>query len=492
LELEQEQLLDRLTESVSIYDREARLRYINPAGASLVQRPAPELLGHRMWELVPESEEQTRFRAALLGVLAGEPRKTLVSFVAAVKRWFEVDVYPYPDGALVVARDVTDRKLADDRAAEAHRLEALGRLAGGVAHDFNNLLSVILGTTELLMQQETDEGKRAELAEVVGAAERAVLVTRQLLAFGRRQRLAPQVVNLSAHVEQMERVLRRILGEDIELELELATSIGAVRVDAAQIEQVVLNLVTNARDAMARGGRVTIATADETVPPRARVHDAVPAGRYATLRVSDTGDGMSDAVRARAFEPFFTTKRIGRGTGLGLATVHGIVEQSGGHIRIDSQIGRGTTFMVYLPSVDDEPMAPDARASGDTHRYAGTETILVVEDDAQMRQYVRRALRQHGYTVLQADNGGAALLILEQHPAPVHLLLADVVMARMTGPQLATRLRAVRPELPALFMSGYPAERVAEAGGLSERDGFVPKPFGPEELLRAVREALDR
>jgi signal transduction histidine kinase/CheY-like chemotaxis protein len=492
LELEQHHLLDRLTESVSIYDGEARLRYINAVGARLYQLPPAEILGRRSWDLVPHSDEQMRFRAALLSVLAGEPRKTLVSWVAAVGRWFEVDIYPFPEGALVIARDVTDRKLADERAAETHRLEALGRLAGGVAHDFNNLLSVILGTTELLMQHEPDESKRGELSEIVGAAERAVLVTRQLLAFGRRQRLAPQVVNLSAHVQQMERVLCRILGEDIELELELAASIGSVRVDAGQIEQVVLNLVTNARDAMPRGGRVTIATADETVPAPSLVRDAIPAGRYATLRVSDTGDGMTEAVRARVFEPFFTTKRFGRGTGLGLATVHGIVEQSSGHIRVESQIGRGTRFTVYLPSVDDEPSAVEPRPSGDPHRFSGTETVLLVEDDAQMRQYVRRALRQHGYSVLEAENGGAALLILEQHPGPVHLLVADVVMARMTGPQLAARLRAVRPELPALFMSGYPTERIDEAGRLGERDAFIPKPFGPEELLRAVRESLDR
>ncbi|HEX4445935.1 MAG TPA: PAS domain-containing protein, partial [Polyangiaceae bacterium] len=482
--LDVEGLLDRLTESVSVYDTDARIRYINAAGALAFEMPAAHLLGKHPWA-VSGSVDVSPFQTALRAVAQGGDTRTVLTLAPGVERWYECDLYPLPDGALVVARDITERRAAaerlqqseaslraiveyapeaivlldavtqrllvvnaaaerlfgldrdalmektlvelspsaqpdgaasgarlrvlfdetlagdkpefewtlrnargsdvpcevrllrlpqDDRLivrgsisdisarkrlqeqlAQSQRLEAIGRLAGGVAHDFNNMMTVVIGTAEVLLRRlgPTDP-MRSDLGDIVGAAERAALVTRQLLAFGRRQRLAPLLVDLSAHVEHMNRVMQRVIGEDIELELELGRPLGAVRVDAGQIEQVLLNLVVNARDAMPGGGRLTIQTANVTLDGEyQRIPNGVPPGRYVMLAVSDTGEGISEGIRAHIFEPFFTTKELGRGTGLGLATVHGIVEQSGGHIRVYSEPGAGTTFKVYLPRVDE-------------------------------------------------------------------------------------------------------------------------------------------
>jgi PAS domain S-box-containing protein len=361
LELRSDDLLDRLTESVTAYDRDGRLRYINAAGARLFSRPASDLLGRQLREVAPVDPDSP-FQRGLREVLDGGPGRTVVRFAKSLQRWFEIDIHPIPEGALVIARDVTERTLAEEQRkqmqeqlAQAQRLEAIGRLAGGVAHDFNNILAVILGTAEVLLRRlSSDHPIRTELADIVGAAERATLVTRQLLAFGRKQRLAPHLVDLGDHVEHMSRMLQRLLGNEIQLELELARPTGRVRVDPGQIEQVVLNLVVNARDAMPGGGRVSIGTIEVTLPGgHHRADESVPPGRYVVLSVTDTGTGMTEAIQSHIFEPFFTTKELGRGTGLGLSTVHGIVEQSGGCIRVASESGTGTTFRVYLPRVDD-------------------------------------------------------------------------------------------------------------------------------------------
>ncbi len=538
-ELDRDELFDRLTESVSVYDREARLRYINAAGARLFARPRSELLGERPWDLVPPGPV-TPFRTGLLAVLAGGEKRTIVTFVPAFQRWFECDIHPLPEGALSVARDITQPKLAEeklrqsearframieyapeaiviydistrsftvanaaaerlsglprdqllkkgllelsahkqpdgtsgpeaearfrgyiqealtggtpefewlirnargqeipcevrllllpqddrrlirgsvtdisarkrlqDQLAQSQRLEAIGRLAGGVAHDFNNMMTVVLGTAEALMARlAPGDSMRAELADITGAAERATLVTRQLLAFGRRQRLAPLLIDLSAHIEHLNRVLQRVLGEDIELSLNLSRPLGVVRADVGQIEQVVLNLVVNARDAMPRGGRVTLQTANVTLNEECEpVHEGVPPGRYVMLSVTDTGEGMSDAIRAHIFEPFFTTKELGRGTGLGLATVHGVVEQSGGHIRVYSAPGKGSTFKVYLPRIDGAEAQLSEPPPSAGSRYAGRETVLLVEDEASVRHYVRKALQRGLYGARREQRG---------------------------------------------------------------------------------------
>jgi PAS domain S-box-containing protein len=486
-------LLDRLTESVTVYDREGRLRYINAAGARWFSLPLEDLIGHRPWDLVA-SPPTSAFRDALRNVLSGGPKQTIESLAQGIGRWFESDVHPYGDGALVVARDVTERKLAEDRRARTQRLEAMGRLAGGVAHDFNNLLGVILGTTELLMDRlPADHPDRTELAEIAGAASRAAMITRQLLAFGRAQALTPQVISLADVVEGMRRVLLRILGVDIELALELHQECGSVRVDPGQMEQVLLNLAVNARDAMPTGGRFTVEAKSLTIPPAPTDvdDDGLAPGRYVKLTVRDTGTGMTEEVQRQLFEPFFTTKEVGHGTGLGLATVHGIVEQSGGTIRVRSQLGEGTAFHIYLPREADSPARTTDSTIPPSPLLSGSETILVVEDDPATRQYVQRLLRQYGYTVLEAQNGGEALLIVEQHAGPLHLLVADVVMPRMSGPQLAARLRSVRAHLQACFISGYGTDRL-DASGLGPKDALVSKPFRPRELLAAVRRVLDR
>ena len=490
------ELLDRLTECVAAYDSEGRFIYVNAATARIFGRAPADLLGQRPWDLM-YTPPTTPFRKALDAVLRGGAGRTIISHYRAFQRWLEIEVHPFHQGALVVTRDISDRQRLQDQLVQSQRLEAIGRLAGGIAHDFNNLLTIILGSAEMLLAKASlADTIRIGVTDIIGAAERASLVTRQLLAFGRAQRLAPDLVDLSAQVEGMERLLRRVLGEDIDVVMDLRRPLGLVRVDAGQIEQVVLNLVVNARDAMPRGGRLEVKTSTVSERPgiAGALAGAVPeaAGGYVVLSVTDTGVGIPEEVRDRIFEPFFTTKELGRGSGLGLATVHGIVEQSGGHIEVRSEPGAGTTFAVYLPLVQEvaDESPPSARAPAE--RFSGTETVLLVEDDDDVRKYVREALLRAHYTVLDARNGGEALLILEQHPSPVHLLLTDVILPRMTGIQLASRLRAIQPAIRVVFMSGYAEDRILDQGGLDVREALVTKPIRSQELLRAVRTVLDR
>ena len=490
------ELLDRLTECVAAYDLEGRFIYANAATAQLFGRPRAELLGQRPWDLM-YTPPTTPFREALDAVLRGGAGRTITSHYRVFQRWFEIEVHPFHQGALVVTRDISERQRLQDQLIQSQRLEAIGRLAGGIAHDFNNLLTIILGSAEMLLAKASlTDVIRIGVTDIIGAAERASLVTRQLLAFGRAQRLAPGLVDLSAQVEGMERLLRRVLGEDIDVVMDLRRPLGLVRVDAGQIEQVVLNLVVNAREAMPRGGRLEVKTATANERPgiaNGLAHDGPEAPHeYVVLAVSDTGVGMPEEVRARIFEPFFTTKELGRGSGLGLATVHGIVEQSGGHIEVRSEPGAGSTFAVYLPRVQGVADETPASVRAPPGRYSGTETVLLVEDDDGVRKYVREALQQAHYTVLDARNGGEALLILEQHAGPVHLLLTDIILPRMTGIQLASRLRAIQPAIRVVFMSGYAEDRILDQGGLDMREALVTKPIRSQELLRAVRTVLDR
>jgi CheY-like chemotaxis protein len=382
-------------------------------------------------------------------------------------------------------------------------MEAVGLLAGGIAHDFNNLLSVIVGYAALDLELlEPESPLRGDLSEVLKAADRASELTRQLLAFSRQQVLLPRVLDVNQVVAELERMLRRTLGDDVQLTLQQAPELGAVRADRGQLEQVIVNLAVNARDAMPTGGTLTIETANvELGPGNDGAHaDAAP-GAYTLIAVSDSGHGMDEATRARVFDPFFTTKDLGKGTGLGLSTVWGIVTQSGGHVAVQSAPGAGTTFRVYLPRVDGattdvaEPetrFAPGRAAQGLTAAAGldGSETVLVVEDEEQVRTLVRTTLRRHGYTVLEAQNGGEAFLICEQHRARIDLLLTDVMMPRMNGPELAQRLLAMRPELRVLFTSGYAENWFEQRAELDADVAFLPKPFTPDALLLKVREAL--
>jgi nitrogen-specific signal transduction histidine kinase/CheY-like chemotaxis protein len=376
---------------------------------------------------------------------------------------------------------------------QAQKMEAVGRLAGGMAHDFNNILTVIRGYSELVLGRPgLTDAMRKDMEEVKKAADRATGLTRQLLAFSRRQFIAAKVLDLNALVANMDGMLRRLIGEDIiELSAELDASAGAIKADPGQVEQVIMNLVVNARDAMPKGGRLTIETRNVTIGKEASL-DAVGVapGSYVLLAVRDTGHGMDAETRSHLFEPFFTTKEKGKGTGLGLSTVYGIVKQSGGSIIVESAPGRGTTFRIYFPRVEQEaPRQTEAVEAIDPAH--GRETILLVEDEPSVRGLVQETLRLHGYSVLEARHGIEALLASARYGGTIHLLLTDVVMPQMSGPEVAEKILTVRPEIKVLYMSGYPDHPVFEQGGVSRQTGFLPKPFSPHVLAQKVREVLD-
>jgi two-component system, cell cycle sensor histidine kinase and response regulator CckA len=384
---------------------------------------------------------------------------------------------------------------SEGRLRQAQKMEAIGSVAGGVAHDFNNLLSVILSYSEmLLMDLKPGDPMRADLEEINRAGKRAVDLTRQLLAFSRRQVLEPRVVNLNDIFAGMEKMLRRLLGEDVELTALTAPSLGRVLLDPGQMEQVIMNLAVNARDAMPKGGKLRIETSDVLLSAKdAAEHGGAKPGPHVMLAVTDTGTGMDPATLARIFEPFFTTKAVGHGTGLGLSTVFGIVKQSGGAIWAQSEPGKGATFWTCFPVAGPElaGVAPERPSHFPERRtLRGSETILVVEDEERVRSLACTILRRYGYEVLEAQSGGDALIACEQHKAPIALLLADVVMPRMSGPQLAARLVSLRPEMKVLLMSGYTNGAPSLHGLEDSVTGFLQKPITPEVLARSVREVL--
>jgi PAS domain S-box-containing protein len=392
--------------------------------------------------------------------------------------------------ALVLAHDVTERRRLEDRLTQAEKMEAIGRLAGGVAHDFNNLLTVISGYAEILLAR-TDLQGRDQIGEIAHAAEQASALTRQLLAFSRRQVLHPSVLDVNEIVAGMEPMVRRIIGDDVRVGVRLAPSLAPVEADRAQLERVILNLAANARDAMPDGGQLTIETADvELDEDYTSSHGDGAAGPNVLLAVSDTGVGMSEEVQRHLFEPFFTTKSPGAGTGLGLATVFGVVKQSGGSIYVYSEEGRGTTFKIYLPAANPEP---DELAPGMTDVAAdrGTETIMVVEDDVRVRDLVRLMLGSKGYEVIAAADADEATRLCEERRGSVDLLLTDVIMPGVNGRVLAERLAAISPAMRILFMSGYSDEAVYRHGEIRPNAAFIEKPFTDRTLARKVREVLD-
>ncbi len=389
---------------------------------------------------------------------------------------------------LAVVRDVTRRKQLEAQLRQSQKMEAIGQLAGGVAHDFNNLLTVITGYSNLLLYRIDDEEIRQDIEQIRKAGDRAAALTRQLLAFSRKQVLQPKILDLNVVVTDMEKMLRRLIGEDIELDTNLTQPLERIKADPGQVEQVIMNLAVNARDAMPDGGKLTIQTAGVQWHPPS--HIKMEPGRYVLLTVSDTGMGMDDQTQARIFEPFFTTKEAGKGTGLGLATVYGIVTQSGGTIQVDSQPGNGTTFKVYLPHVEVWREESDSNTAPDSVEN-GSETVLLVEDETGVRSLARDILQRNGYNVLEAQNGKEALQIVQQHTAPIDLLLTDVIMPHMNGYDLARQLSNLRPAAKVVYISGYANKALNRNGGEEAGENFLQKPFTPNVLAHKIRSTLD-
>ena len=391
----------------------------------------------------------------------------------------------------VIVEDITEKRNLEAQFRQAHKMEALGLLAGGISHDFNNLLSVILANSELLLEKMESDGQRHHGEEIIKATQRASQLTQQLLAFSRKQVIYPAVLNLNAVVYDVSKILQRLIGEDVQIVTQLETGLGAVRADRGQIEQILMNLATNARDAMPNGGKFTVLTENARLGPEDVARNSyVQPGQYVRLSASDTGTGMTEEARAHIFEPFFTTKAQGRGTGLGLATIYGIVKQSGGYIWATSAPGAGTTFDIYLPRIDEKP-APSVSSLQETRgNYPrGTETILVLEDEEALRQVTCEFLAASGYNVLQAGRGDSALDVAAQYREAIPLIVSDVVLPDMNGPAIVVKIQALHPEAKVLYVSGYTQVPLAQRL-IAEGAVLLPKPFLRKDLLKRVDETL--
>ena len=487
---------------VALHDRRFRIVRANPMLAAFVGRGPADIIGHTFHDLIPDQAgalEELFARVTTSGIAAMNVEMSghIAAGPEGQRHWL-ASVFPLggtaPGGECVglTIVDTTERKALEGQLLQAQKMEAVGRLAGGIAHDFNNMLTAVMSYSDLLLQDlAATDPRREDVAEIASAARRAAALTRQLLAFSRQQVLQAWPLDLNATVVEIEKMLGRLIGADVRVVTHLEPHLGIVKADPGQIEQVLMNLAVNARDAMVNGGTLTIETANATLDDAyARAHPATAPGDYVMLSVSDTGSGMSPQVQARIFEPFFTTKERGKGTGLGLSTVYGIVKQSGGNIRVYSEPGRGTTFRIYLPRVDAVPA--DAAASDrrpPAHR--GSEVILLVEDDAAVRTVVARILRAAGYAVLEANNGAQALHICENPDLGVDLIITDIVMPEMGGREFARALGDLCPGSRMLFMSGYMEFGVNHGALLAPGAAFIEKPFTMEALARKVREVLD-
>ena len=479
-------LLDNAHDAIAILTPEGIVREMNQRWSAILGRPREDLLGLRLRDFVPVREPDEREPTPTAEVSRADGTVAVIAFSST-----EIDIAG-ERLVMMVGRDVTEQRKLEHQLRQAQKLEAIGHLAGGVAHDFNNVLTAILGFAELLTEElPPDSPGRADLFEIKRAGERAAALTRQLLAFSRRQILQPVVLDVNQRIRDLELMLRRVISEDIDLNVTLAAAVAQVRMDTTQFEQILVNLVVNAGDAMPRGGALTIETRNVTLDEHYRQHHfPVRPGAYVLIAVSDTGIGMDVSTRERIFEPFFTTKEVGKGTGLGLATVHGIVKQSGGDIWVYSEPGRGTTFKIYLPQVvHPAQVAAERTAAGDLAR--GTETVLLVEDDQAVRRLARVTLERAGYTVLHAAHPKEAVRVDAESGVHIDLLLSDVVMPESDGPLLFDRLSPRHAGLRVLYISGYADEAIVRHGILVEGTPFLQKPFTPHALARKVRDVLD-
>jgi PAS domain S-box-containing protein len=493
-------LLDNTPDHIWFKDAQGRFIRINKAKADMHGLVSPEEAVNKTdrdfyraefaGQTDKDEQEVMRTERQLVGkeekITDGQGRDLWVSTTKSPLR----DARGQTIGTFGIARDVTEHKRLEEQLRQAQKMEAVGRLAGGVAHDFNNLLTVILGYSSMLCTRtQPGDPLHNPIRMIRTTAERAANLTRQLLAFSRKQIVRPVVLDLNTIIAELESMLRRLIGENIHLVIDLTAELGPVKADRSQLEQVVVNLVVNSRDAMSTGGLLTIQTTNEDAP--ATEGGEGPASPRVVLTVRDTGHGMDEHTRSRLFEPFFTTKEVGKGTGLGLATVYGIVQQSGGQIVVDSAPGAGATFRIALPRAE-VAESPDGESSAVQEPRNGCETILLAEDEEMLRDLACMVLRQAGYTVLPARHGAEALSLCESHSGPLDLLVTDVIMPVLGGRELADRLTSVRPEMKVLYISGYTDDSVVRHGVESEGKPLLHKPFTPDVLLRKVREVLDQ
>ncbi len=492
--------IEQTSESIVMTDTEGTIVYVNPAFESVSGWTREEALGQNPRILKSGRQDDAFYRtmwetlargAVWTGRLVNR-RKDGTDYEESAT------ISPIRDAAgqiinyVAAQRDVTVESALEEQLHQAQKMDTVGRLAAGVAHDFNNLLGVILGYGELVRDGlSADDPLREDVAHVLKAAERAALSTRQLLALGRKQPRQVRILDLNTVISESAKILSRLVGEKTELEIRLQPALGSVQADAGQIEQVLLNLVLNARDALPEGGRIIIETRREELDgDGTSTQVLIPPGSYVLLTVTDTGSGMDAATQAKIFEPFFTTKETGKGTGLGLSVVYGIVHQSGGEIAVHSEVGAGTTFKVYLPRFENPVLAPGDRAEPSPQAH-GAETVLLVDDEAALRELVRRVLESHGYSVLVARDGEEAVRLSKTHAGAIHILVTDVIMPGVNGTKLAEMIAADRPGMKVLYVSGYREESIVRPGLLRSGTSFLSKPFGLALLLRQVRELLD-
>ncbi|HVZ71399.1 MAG TPA: response regulator [Polyangia bacterium] len=493
-------LVERIPEIIWSASADGDITFITPNVEKImgVTREDLYVRGRAAWMSRVHPEDVGRVRQSFRDLLSGAARAEVEfrwRLDDATWIWIRSHAVASPEatggrGFDGLFADVTERRRLEDGLRQAQKMEAIGQLTGGIAHDFNNILAVITANSHfLLMDLAESDQNRPAAEEIRQASDRAAALTRQLLAFSRRQVLEPTVLDLKEVLAGIEKMLRRVIGEDIDFAIEGGDELGAVRADACQVEQVIMNLVVNARDAMPSGGRLRVSTENVSVAADLHTPQAdVPAGRYVVLRVVDSGSGMTAEVKRHVFEPFFTTKERGRGTGLGLSTCYGIVKQSGGHITIDSEVGRGTTFTIYLPRVDARPASvpPPSR----TANLMGSQSVLLIEDDDSLRSATRRILTSYGYRVTTARDGREAVEVARGLDAPVDLVISDVIMPRLNGPAAVADLRQIFPDARSLFMSGYTDHALLRDGALRDGVNYIQKPFTPESLAKKIKEVL--